>query len=188
MEDLQIVELYWDRDPQAIARSKEKYGVYCFTVADHILRNWADSEECVNDTWLHAWNRIPPHRPNALRMFLAKITRRLAFNRFKSYTVQKRGGGELPLVLDELSECVGDETDVEDSIIARELGESVRQFVLTLPARDGDIFVRRYFFTESVSEIAQKYGLTANHVSVILNRTRCKLKLHLIKEGLIDES
>lgn len=187
MEDLQIVELYWERDPQAIARSKEKYGIYCFSVADHILHNWADSEECVNDTWLNAWNRMPPHRPSALRMFLAKITRRLAFNRFKAYSAQKRGGGSLPLVLDELAECVGDETDVEDSYIAKELGECVQKFVLALPAREGDIFVRRYFFTETVSEIAQGYGLSPNHVSVILSRTRDKLRRHLEKEGFLDE-
>lgn len=188
MEDLQIVELYWERDPQAIVRSKEKYGIYCFTVANHILGSWEDSEECVNDTWFHAWKRMPPHKPSVLRMFLAKITRRLAFNRFKAYTAQKRGGGEVPLVLDELAECVGDETDVEDVFLAKELGESVRKFVAALPSREGDVFVRRYFFTEPVGEIAQSYGLTPNHVSVILSRTREKLKKQLKKEGFLDES
>ena len=92
MEDLQIVQLYWDRDQQAIACSKEKYGIYCFTVANHILDNFQDSEECVSDTWLSAWNAMPPHRPQVLRMFFAKITRRLAFNRFKANSAQKRGG------------------------------------------------------------------------------------------------
>lgn len=188
MEDSRIVELYWDRDPQAITHSKEKYGIYCFSVADHILSNWEDSEECVNDTWLHAWNKMPPHRPDALRMFLAKITRRVAFNRFKANSAQKRGGGQMPLILEELVECVSDETDVEDSVIAKELGESIRRFVGALPAREGDIFARRYFFAESVSEIGEKYGLSANYVSVTLSRTRKKLKQHLIKEGFLDES
>ena len=166
MEDRQIVQLYWDRDQQAIACCKEKYGIYCFSVANHILESREDSEECVNDTWFSAWNRIPPHRPGALRMFLAKITRGLAFNRFKARYAQKRGGGQLPLVLDELGECV-------------------RQFVAQLPARDGDVFLRRYFFTESVKEIAEGYGLTENHVSVVLSRTRKKLKDHLTKEGYL---
>lgn len=188
MEDLQIVELYWQRDPQAITQSKEKYGIYCFAVANHVLANWEDSEECVNDTWLYAWNKMPPHRPRALKFFLAKITRRVAFNRFKAHSAQKRGGGQLPLVLDELAECIKDETDVEDSFIAKELGECVKRFVTSLPAREGDIFARRYFFTESISEIASNYGLTDNHVSVLLNRTRKKLRQCLIKEGFLDES
>lgn len=188
MEDSRIVELYWDRNPQAITQSKEKYGIYCFSVADHILSNWEDSEECVNDTWLHAWNKMPPHRPDVLRMFLAKITRRVAFNRFKANSAQKRGGGQMPLILDELAECVRDETDVEDSLIAKELGESIRRFVVALPAREGDVFARRYFFAESVSEIGDKYGLSTNYVSVTLSRTRKKLKQHLIKEGFLDES
>lgn len=112
----------------------------------------------------------------------------MAFNRFKAHSAQKRGGGQLPLVLDELAECIKDETDVEDSFIAKELGECVKRFVTSLPAREGDIFARRYFFTESISEIASNYGLTDNHVSVLLNRTRKKLRQCLIKEGFLDES
>ena len=161
MEDLQIVQLYWDRDQQAIACSKEKYGIYCFTIANHILDNFQDSEECVSDTWLSAWNAMPPHRPQVLRMFFAKITRRLAFNRFKA------------------------SEDLDGALVAKELGTCIRNFVEQLPPREGDVFVRRYFFTEPVKEIAQKYGLTENHVSVILNRTRNKLKDHLQKEGYL---
>ena len=92
MEDTQIIQLYWSRDPQAIAQSKDKYGAYCFCVAQNILDSPEDAEECVNDTWLHAWNGMPPHRPQVLRMFLAKITRRVAFNRVKARLTQKRGG------------------------------------------------------------------------------------------------
>lgn len=185
MEDLQIVQLYWDRDQQAIACSKEKYGIYCFTVANHILDNFQDSEECVSDTWLSAWNAMPPYRPQVLRMFFAKITRRLAFNRFKANSAQKRGGGQLPLVLEELSQCVAGSEDLDGALVAKELGTCIRNFVEQLPPREGDVFVRRYFFTEPVKEIAQKYGLTENHVSVILNRTRNKLKDHLQKEGYL---
>ena len=99
MDDLQIIQLYWDRDPEAIAQTHQKYGPYCFTLAHRILASREDAEECVNDTWLHAWNGMPPHRPNVLRLFLAKITRRVALNRWKASQAQKRGQGELPLVL-----------------------------------------------------------------------------------------
>lgn len=188
MEDLQIVELYWSRDPQAIAQSQEKYGLYCFWVAHRILDSAEDSEECVNDTWVAAWNRIPPHRPDFLRMFLAKITRRLAFNRCKAALAQKRGGGQMPLVLEELGECVAGSEDVESTYDAKELGNSIRKFVDDLPAREGDVFARRYFFVEPVQVIAQTYGLTENHVSVILSRVRKKLREHLKKEGYLDET
>ena len=140
MEDLQIIELYWSRDPQAIAQSQDKYGPYCFSVAHGILESLEDSEECVNDTWVAAWNGMPPHRPDYLRMFLAKITRRLAFNRYKAAMAQKRGGGQMALVLEELEECVAGSQNVEDSFDARELGRSVRKFVENLPAREGDVF------------------------------------------------
>ena len=96
MDDLQIIQLYWDRDPEAIAQTHQKYGPYCFTLAHRILASREDAEECVNDTWLHAWNGMPPHRPNVLRLFLAKITRRVALNRWKASQAQKRGQGELP--------------------------------------------------------------------------------------------
>ncbi len=187
MEDLHIIELYWNRDPQAIRCSEEKYGKYCFAVANHILGNFEDSKECVNDTWLHAWNGIPPHRPSVLRMFFAKITRGVAFNRFKANTAQKRGSGQMLLVLEELSECLAEETLVEDEVIAKELGACICRFVRDLPVREGDVFIRRYFFTEPIVEIAKNYGLTVNHTTVMLSRTRKKLRQHLIKEGYLYE-
>ena len=188
MEDLQIIELYWKRDQQAITECREKYSGYCFSVADHILNSREDSEECVNDTWFHTWNTIPPHRPKILRMFLAKITRRVAFNRFKANSAQKRGGGQVMLILEELAECLADKADVEDTIMEKELGECIRKFVRSLPVREGDVFSRRYFFTESVKEIAEEYELTENHTTVILSRTRKKLKKYLMKEGYIYEA
>lgn len=188
MEDSQIIELYWKKDPNAITETKEKYGAYCFSVADHILHDREDSEECVNDTWFHAWNAMPPQRPVRLRMFLAKITRNLSFNRFKARSAEKRGGGEIILVLDELAECLESETDVESAYEVRELGQCIQRFVKALPERDGNIAMRRYFFAEPVAVIAKRYGLTENNVMVILSRTRKKLKDHLIKEGYFDES
>lgn len=187
MEDQKIVALYWKRNPQAIHLSREKYGPYCFSIAKNILDNPEDAEECVNDTWLHAWNEMPPHRPNLLRMFLAKITRGVAFNRFKARFAKKRGRGEIVLALDELAECLSDESDLEDMVIARELGESIRKFVRELPVREGDIFSRRYFFTEPIPQIALDYGITVNNTTVILSRTRQKLRAHLAKEGYIHE-
>ncbi len=187
VEDLHIVELYWERDPKAVSCTEEKYGNYCFAVANHILSNTEDSKECVNDTWLQAWNQMPPHRPNALRMFLAKITRGIAFNRYKANMARKRGSGQFMLALEELAECLTDEVQVEDTVIANELGECIRKFVQQLPVREGDVFVRRYFFTEPIVEIAKNYGLTVNHTTVMLSRTRKKLKQYLIEEGYVYE-
>ena len=187
MEDRQIIELYWQGNPDAIKETDNKYGAYCFTIANNILHNAEDSEECVNDTWLNAWNAMPPQKPTKLQMFLAKITRNLSFNLYNARSAKKRGGGEIVLVLDELSECLASESDVESEYESKELGQCIRRFVQELPERDGNVFVRRYFFTESVAQIAKRYDLTDNNVMVILSRTRKKLKNHLIKEGFFSE-
>ena len=185
MEDSQIIELYWQKNTDAISETSSKYGAYCYTIANNILRNIEDSEECVNDTWLNAWNAMPPQRPNVLRMFLAKITRSLSINRFNAHSAEKRGGGEIILVLDELTDCLAGGTDAEAAYEVKELEECIRRFVRGLPERDGNVFVRRYFFTEPVSSIARQYGLMENHVAVILSRTRKKLKVKLAKEGYL---
>lgn len=185
MEDSQIVELYWQKNTDAISQTAHKYGAYCFTIAENILHNTEDSEECVNDTYLHAWNAIPPQRPKVLRMFLARITRNLSFDRFHARNAGKRGGGEIVLVLDELGECLGGGTDTEAAYEAKELRQSIRRFVQALPERDGNVLVRRYFFAEPTADIAKRYGLTENNVMVILSRTRKKLKAHLLQEGYL---
>ena len=185
MEDHQIIELYWQKNADAISETASKYGAYCFTIADHILHSVEDSEECVNDTWLHAWNAMPPQRPNALRMFLARITRNLSVNRFNARGAEKRGGGEINLVLDELADCLAGGADVEAEYEIRELEQCIRRFVRELPERDGNVFVRRYFFTEPVAAIAGQYGLTENNVAVILSRTRKRLRVKLVKEGYL---
>lgn len=183
MDDHQIVELYWQKNTDAISETAKKYGAYCFTIADHILHSSEDSEECVNDTWLHAWDAIPPQRPNVLRMFLARMTRNLSFDRFRARNAEKRGKGEIALVLEELGECLGGGTDAEAAYEAKELRQSIRRFVRALPERDGNVLVRRYFFAEPIVDIAKRYSLTENNVMVILSRTRRKLKAHLLKEG-----
>lgn len=187
MKDDKIIELYWQRDQSAISATDEKYGRYCFFVADNILGSREDSEECVNDTWLAAWNSMPPHRPNLLRIFLAKITRSIAFNRYKAGHARRRGGGQIELVLDELSECLEGESCAEEFALARELGEFIRRFVRSLPTRDGDIFARRYFFTEPIKSIAARYHLSENNTMVILSRVRAKLREELKKEGFYNE-
>lgn len=185
MEDNEIVELFWQRDPQALAAAADKYTAYCRTVADHILQSPEDTEECLNDAWLRAWNAMPPQRPRNLKLFLARIARNLALDRYSARKAEKRGGGEMELVLDELAECLPDRTDVEREYEGRELEQFVRSFVRGLPAREGNVFVRRYFYAESAAEIGKRYGLTGNHVMVILSRTRAKLQKQLKKEGYL---
>jgi RNA polymerase sigma-70 factor (ECF subfamily) len=183
MNDQQIVELYWQRDAAAIQETSKKYGAYCYAIANNILNSKEDSEECVNDTWLKTWNAIPPQRPALLQMFLAKITRNLSLDRFLARTAQKRGGGEMPLVLDELSECIPSSSDVASEYERKELAQYIRKFVHSLPERERNIFLRRYFYANSIADIATRYGLSENNVTVILSRTRKKLKLRLQKEG-----
>lgn len=184
MEDSQIIELYWQRNPDAVSETAGKYRAYCFAIAENILHNTEDSEECVNDVWLRAWNAMPPQRPSVLRLFLARITRNLALDHFRARNAEKQGGGEMALVLDELAECLGGGT-TEAAFEAEELRECIRRFVRALPERDGNVTARRYFFAEPVAEIAKRYGLSENNVMVILSRTRKKLKAHLVKEGYL---
>lgn len=185
MEDSQIIALYWQRSQDAVSETATKYGAYCFAVAENILHNAEDSEECVNDTWLRAWDAMPPQRPGVLRLFLARITRNLAFDRFRARNAEKRFGGEMALVLDELAECLGGGASAEAAFEAAELRESIRRFVRALPERDGNVTARRYFFAEPIADIAKRYGLSESNVTVILSRTRGKLKAHLLKEGYL---
>ena len=187
MNDIKIIELYFKRDTRAISETKNKYGNYCFTIANNVLSNFEDSEECLNDTLFYSWNTIPPTKPNVLRLFLAKIARNLAFNKFKAKTAKKRGNGQIELVLDELNECITDNTDVLDEIIAKELGETINKFLLNLSTKERNVFCRRYFFVEPIASIAKRYNLTENNVKVMLSRTRNKLKEYLIKEGYFYE-
>ena len=196
MEDLQIIDLYFARDERAILETDAKYGKYCFAVADNILGQREDAEECVNDTWLRAWNAMPPKRPAVLRTFLAKITRNLALDIYRKMGADKRGKGQAALVLEELEECIGSgeqayisagrQIDGEQAVLAEELGNCIRDFAQSLPERECNIFVRRYFYAEPVSEIAKRCGMTANHVGVVLARLRGKLREQLRREGFVE--
>lgn len=183
MEDEQILDLYFARDEQAVVETDRKYGGYCFTLARSILNNDQDAEEAVSDTYLKAWNTIPPRRPSIFKMFLAKITRNLSFSRWRSYTADKRGGRELELVLEELEGCIAAPGGVEDGLNAKELARAIRAFLNTLPVREQDIFLRRYFFVEESNVIAKRYGMKPATVLRTLSRTRMKLKKYLTQEG-----
>ena len=187
MEDNQIIDLYWQKNADAIKETDAKYGAYCFAIADNILHDKEDSEECVNDTWLHAWNAMPPQKPSKLRLFLSKITRNLSFNRFNARSAQKRGSGELVLVLDELNECIAVTRSAEREYEVKEPEQCIRLFVRALPERERNVFVRRYFYTEPVAAIAKRYNLTESNALAILSRTRKKLKTHLTREGFFSE-
>lgn len=183
MEDGKILDLYFDRDERALTETQTKYGSYCFTVANGILGCAEDAEEVVSDTWLRAWDSIPPKRPTFLRLFLGKIARNLAFTRWRSGHAEKRGGGETELVLEELSECIPGREAVDDALNAKELAKTIRSFLDTLPEREQDIFLRRYFYAEETPAIAVRYGMKEANVLRILSRTRKKLKDYLTKEG-----
>lgn len=183
MEDTAIIDLYFARDEAAITETDSKYGDYCRAIAMNILTSQQDAQECVNDTWLIAWNTIPPTRPRVLRQFLARITRNLSFDRYRAETAQKRGGNQAVLPLDELKECVSASADPADQAELEALKVFIGTFLKTLPQRDRGIFLRRYFYAEEFEAIARRYGMRESNVRNILSRTRKKLKNYLHKEG-----
>ncbi|MBR5452686.1 MAG: sigma-70 family RNA polymerase sigma factor [Clostridia bacterium] len=184
MEDKRIVDLYWARSEAAISETAKKYGKLCYSVAYNILRNTEDSEECVNDTYLGAWNAMPDQRPDRLTAFLARITRCLAINKYERNNAKKRGGGQIPLVLDELSECIASDNSAEDGLKKKIFAETINSFLDGLSEKNRDIFVSRYWEMCSAEEIARIYGMNENAVKVALHRMREKLKELLKKEGL----
>ena len=185
MDDRDLIRLFFKRDESAIQKTSEKYGHYCFTVAWNILFDREDSEECVNDTWLKTWELIPPQRPVRFQYFLAKITRNFALNRLRSETREKRGGGEYEAALEELEYALHTDSDPQKELMAAELARAVNRFVKNLPERERNIFIRRYFYLETPKQIADRYSIGTNNVSVILNRTRNRLKEMLQKEGYL---
>ena len=183
MNDNGIIQLYWDRNDRAIGATSEKYGHYCKIIARNILNNEEDAEECVNDTYLKAWNSMPTHWPETLSTFLGKITRNLSFNKYKHDRTQKRGGGETALILDELAECVSDTDNVEQTLETQELIKAVNTFVKGLPAEKRNIFTRRYWYADSISKIAKDHDMLQGTVSKTLERTRKQLKAYLTERG-----
>jgi len=183
MDDEKIVQLYWDRDERAIPATAEKYGNYCNAIAQNILANREDAEECVNDTYLRAWNSMPPHRPGILSAFLGKITRNLALNRLRQNGAEKRGGSAVNAVLEEIGEFLSDADTVETEINRKELVRAMDRFLDGLPADKKSIFVCRYWYFDSISDIARRCRMTENGVSVTLHRLRLKLRNYLSERG-----
>ncbi len=183
MEDAKIVDLFWARDQEAISQTANKYEKYCTAIARNILGNAEDAKECVNDTYLQAWNSMPDGRPAVLSTFLGKITRNLAFNRYKHNHAGKRGGSEIPLILDELSECISGTKTVEEELEYRELVQAIDAFLNTLSSKKRSIFVCRYWYSDSIAKIARQQGMKETAVSMTLNRLRIKLKVYLEERG-----
>ncbi|NLB36093.1 MAG: RNA polymerase sigma factor [Clostridiales bacterium] len=185
MDDSKIVELYWERSENAIVETSKKYSRYCRYISFNILHINEDAEECVNDTYMRAWNSVPPHRPNCLSTFLGKITRNLSYDKYKKYNAEKRGFGQTDFVLSELDECVPSSESVEQTIDEMALVDAINRFLTSLTQTDRKVFMRRYWYVSPIKEIAGAYGMNESKVKSILFRARNKLKLHLEKEGVL---
>ncbi len=182
MDDQKIVELYWRREERAITETKQKYGGYCYAIAYRILQNREDAEESVNDTYLGAWQSIPPHRPNLLSTFLGKITRNLSLKKWRTKNAAKRGGGEVALTLEELKDCVPAPRTVEEEVEVRALAAIIDDFLRGLPEEERDIFLCRYWYFDSVKEISGQFACSESKVKMKLLRTRKKLLERLERE------
>ncbi len=186
MEDSAIIQLYWDRDERAVSATAERYGGYCTAIALNILGSREDAEECVSDTFLRAWNSIPPHRPAVLSAFLGKITRNLSLNRYRRNTAAKRGGGEITLALDELAECVPGGTPPDRELEHRDLVRAIDEFLSRLRPVERAMFVCRYWYFDGIGDISARFAKSENSVSVSLHRTRLKLHDFLTKRGFFE--
>lgn len=184
MEDGEIVDLYWERSENAIAETSKKYSRYCYSISFNVLHNHEDAEECVNDTYIRAWNSMPTQRPNRLSTFLGKITRNLSINKYRGYAAEKRGSGQTDLVLLELEECVPSPENVEQAVDTLALAEAINRFLASQPRTKRIVFMRRYWYLSPIREIAGEYGMNENRVKSMLFRMRNELKLFLEKEGV----
>ena len=183
MKDQEIVSLYWDRNEDAILQTQMQYGAYLSKVAYNILADFEDSKECVNDTYLAAWNSMPTNRPNNLATYLGKITRQISIDVFRKKHREKRYSSEYAISLDELGDSFTDGATPEQELDAKLLDEAINRFVCALPNLTQRAFVGRYYFFDSLKDIATYCGMTEGKVKVLLFRTRQRLKVYLKKEG-----
>ena len=184
MEDQQIIELYWARSEQAIRESETKYGAFCLSIARNILAQEQDAEECVNDTWLRAWNAMPPQRPGILSAFFGKLTRNLSLDRWRYNRAAKRGGPQVETALEELGECLPASGRPEDHLEERETADLISRFLREQPQLDRVLFLRRYWYLDSVAALAERFSMNENTVKSRLHRTRLRLKEVLLREGV----
>ena len=183
MTDQEIIHLYWERNEDAISETASKYGSYLHKIANNILNNFEDSEECVNDTYNKTWNSIPPEKPNCLSAFLGRITRNLSINRYNEYRAQKRGGDKTELILDELGEIASGREGPEDRAVEAALIKAINEFLADLPQDKRVIFVRRYWYADSLTDIAKRLNTRENNIAVTLRRLRTRLNGYLIERG-----
>ena len=184
MEDHAIIELYWQRQESAIQETAAKYGAFLSALARNILRSEPDAEECVNDTYLRAWNAIPPQRPSAFKLWLGRITRNLSLDRWRRVKAEKRGGDETELLLGELDTCLPAPHGVEKSLEDQEIATIISAFLRTLPQQSRVIFLRRYWYGQAIGEIARALRCGEGKVKSSLFRSRAALRQTLEKEGI----
>lgn len=182
MEDSQIVALYWNREEAAVDHTQRKYGRYLEKIAYNILYNWEDSQESLNDTYLAAWNSMPPHKPNRLSAYLGKLTRRISIDLFRKKNADKRSPGQYVLSLEELGECVGSNT-AEEQLELQMLSDAITRYLREQTAETRQIFIARYYYMDSVKEIARYCRISESKVKGLLYRTRQGLRKHLKEEG-----
>ena len=183
MKDAEIVELYWERNEAAIQQTEQKYGAYLSKVAYNILSDVEDSRECVNDTYLKAWNSMPPHKPNILSTYLGKITRQLSIDRYRKKNSVKRYASEYAVSLNELGDSFSDSNTPDQAFDAKKLDEAINAFLHTLPDNARNSFIGRYYFFDSLKDVAGYCGMSEAKTKSMLYRTRQSLKAYLVMEG-----
>ena len=185
MTDERIVDLYWNRDESAVAETQSKYGRYLTKIAYNILTDMEDSLESVNDTYMHAWKSIPPHRPSVLSTYLAKITRRVAIDILRKKSRDKRVPSEYTFSLSELDDCISNGHRMEEKVEAEELGKAINAYLKSISAEARQLFVGRYFYMDSLKDVAKYCGMSETKAKSMLYRTRCGLKTYLEQEGYL---
>ncbi|MWV45686.1 sigma-70 family RNA polymerase sigma factor [Paenibacillus sp. HJL G12] len=184
MEDREIIQLYFARNERAIEETSKKYRHYCTRIAHNILSNAEDSEECVNDAFLGAWEAIPPKSPDKLSSFLGRITRNIALNRFDYYTARKRSK-EFEMILDELNDCLSSTDNVESKYEEEQMAGAISKFLESMKEDHRNIFLRRYWYSDSMADIASRFSISESKTKSVLFRTRKKLHNYLKKEGYV---
>ncbi len=185
VDDRTIIQMYWDRNEEAIDKTRDKYGRYCYSIAYGILHNNEDAEESENDTYLGAWGSMPPHRPDILSTFLGKITRNISLKKWRSKNTIKRGEGQVELTLDELTECIPATESTDEAVELKELGRLIDLFLRRIPENERNVFICRYWYFDSIEDICERFGYSASKVKMMLHRTRKKLQAKLEAEGVV---
>lgn len=183
MDDRRIVELFLERSEEAILETDIKYGRYCHKIAFNVLGNDEDSEECVNDAYMRAWGSIPPNEPDSMASYIGRITRNLALDKLRQKQSDKRGNGEVPVVLDELAECVSGHDELERRQDSAEIAAAIDSFLDELNSVERGVFMRRYWMMEPIADVANRYDISVSKTTTMLFRLRNRLKKHFMKEG-----